>query len=95
MYGNSKEEFAASRAQRIDDRGGVHPERDEEREEHLKVAVFGGHRGDDRAKAQGKPGKHQNDEREKEGVPGKVCGAAGIEEEVKNVNDNEESELDS
>ena len=32
VYGNSKKEFAASRTQRIYDRGRVHPKLDEERE---------------------------------------------------------------
>jgi len=41
-------------AHRIDHRGGVHPEADKYWEEALEVFVFGGERGHDKSKAQGR-----------------------------------------
>ena len=95
MNGDAEEAHTVSLAQRIDDRRGVHPELDQEGEEDLEVAVFGGHRRDDGAEAQGQACEHDDEEREKQGVPGEVCVAGRVDEVVDQIDDQEESELDA
>lgn len=46
------DDLALHEAERVDDRGGVHPELYDEGEEDLEVAVFGGHAGDEDAEAE-------------------------------------------
>ena len=95
MDRDTEEVLAAGLAERVDDRRGVHPERDQEGEEHLQVAVFGRHRGNDRAESEGQAGQHQDEQREEQRIPGQVRGAVRIREEINDVNDGEEAELDA
>lgn len=92
---DSHEEHALGLAEWINYRRGVHPELDQEAEEHLEVAVFGGHRGDDGAEAEGQACYHQYQYWEKQGIPVEMCGAGWVYEKVDNVYDDEEPELDA
>ena len=59
MHRNTHEELAAGLAERVHDRGRVHPQRDQEGEQHLKITVFGGQGGENGAKAEGQAGHHE------------------------------------
>ena len=60
MDRNSHETHASSLAQRIDDWCRIHPKLDQEAEEYLQVAVFGGHRGNDCSESQRQTGHHKD-----------------------------------
>ena len=85
---------AGGLAERIHDRGGVHPQLDYETEQHLQVPVLGRHGRDDGAEAEGEACHHQDQQREQQGVPGQVGRAARIYKEIHDIDDDEESELD-
>ena len=95
MDGDAEEAHAVGLTQRINDRRSVHPELDQEGEEDLEVAVFGGHRGDDGAEAQGQARRHGDQHREQQGVPGEMRVAGRVDEVVDQIDDQEKSELDA
>jgi len=51
---------------RVNDRRGIHEERDAKLHQEAQVAVLGGERGDDDAKSQPQAGHHQNQHRRKQ-----------------------------
>ena len=65
---DAAEDLSFHLAERIDDGGGIHPQRDEKRKKHLKIAVFRGHRRDDDAKTQGQPCQHHHKQWEKQQI---------------------------
>ncbi len=95
MDGNTHETHASGLAQRIDDRGRIHPELDQEAEKYLQVTVLGGHRRNDRSKSQRKAGHHQDKDREKKSITREMGIAVGIRNGVNQIDEEEESELDS
>lgn len=84
-----------SLAQRIDDRGGIHPKLNQKGKEYLEISILRSHRGDDRAKSQGKASNHQNQDGEEQHEPVKMRSTTGINEIVDNVHQNEEPKLNA
>lgn len=95
MDGNPHETHASGLAQRIDDRGRIHPELDQETEKHLQVTILGGHRRNDRSKSQRKAGHHQDKDREKKSITREMSIAVRIRKGIDQIDQEEESELDS
>ena len=91
---DAEEAHAAGLAERIDNRGGIHPELDQKTEEYLQVAVFGRHRGDDGAEAEGQACQHDDQQGEQQGVQVEVCVAVRVEEGVNQVDHDKEAQLD-
>ena len=94
MDRQAHELHALGLAERIHDRGRVHPELDQEGEQDLKVAVLGREGRDDGAEAEGEARDHQEEDREEEGVPVQVRRAGRVHEVIHDVDDDEERKLD-
>ena len=80
------------RAERVDNRCGVHPELHDEGEKDREVAVFRGERGDDDAETEGQAGEHRHQEGEQQEVGG--GGNVRPHRQVHHVNRHEERKLD-
>ena len=95
MDRNPQKLHALGLAERIHDRGRIHPELDQEGEQDLEVAVFGREGRDDGAEAEGEARDHQDEDREEKGEPVQMGLAGRIHEVIDDVDDNEEPELDA
>ena len=82
-------------AEGIDDRGGIHPELHQEREEDLQVAILGGERGDNHAEAERKAGNHHDQQREKQRIGREMRRARRVEQRVGRIHQCEQAELDA
>ena len=95
MDGNSEVLHALCLAERINDRGCVHPQLDNEGEKDLEVAVLRCHRRYDGSESEGKACHHGDKDREQEGVPVEGGVAGRVEKCVEYVYQHEEPELDA
>ena len=95
MDRDAQELHALGLAERVHDRGRVHPELDQEGEQDLEVAVFGREGRDNSAESESQARDHQDKDREQKGVPVQMCLAGRVHEEIDDVDDDEEPELDA
>jgi len=79
-------------AHRVNDGGSVHPEAYEDGEEVRKVTVFGGHRGDDKAEAEGRGREERHEDGEEQEIPVRVDFSA--DEGIDYIDYYEEAQLD-
>ena len=77
--------------QGIDNRRGVHPERDEDTEEINQVAVFGGQGGDNQSQAQRQALHNENDDGEEEQIP--VRAEVHAFEDKEDIDDDKRAQL--
>lgn len=82
-------------AERIYDRGGVHPELHDKCEQNLQIAVFGSQSRDEYTETQCKTGHHYHHQRSQKGVPVKACGTGRVQERIGDIYYREERELDT
>ena len=95
MDRKAQELHALGLAERIDDRRRIHPELDQEGEQDLEVAVLGREGGNDSAESESQSRNHQDENGEQKGEPVQMRRAGRVDKEVDDVDDDEESELDS
>ena len=95
-HGVQKHDLMQSRVfnitERIDNRRGVHPQRDEDAEEIDQVAVFGSQRRDDKPQAQRQALHDENDDREEQQVP--VRAEMHAFEDKEDIDDDKRAQLD-
>lgn len=95
MERNAGDVLALRLAERVNDRGGVHPELHNEGEENLQIAVLGGHRRDDGAKTEGQARQHYDQQRQQQRIRCEMRAARRGENRVNPIHDGKEAELDT
>ena len=92
MHRNAAPKHALGLRQRINNRRSVHPELHDEREQHLQVAVLGGHGRNQNAKTQSQASHHDDQEGEQQSVPVEMC-ARVADDGINGIDKDEETEL--
>ena len=73
----------------------IHPELDQESKQNLEIAVFRRERRNDSAETKGKSRDHQDEEREKEGIPVQMGRASRIHKVIDDVDNDKKTELNT